>query len=415
MKRILTAVLILSAGLFSPAAADEWSTTARLNIPRAGAAAVTYNGKIYVFGGKSVNNNVLNSVEVYDPLNETWSITEVASFKYARYNATAIVWKDKIYLIGGRSNNKVMEKMEVYDPAQNMWSKAHEMHNEREGHSANILNDHIYVFGGRKSSDYVDDIEWYDAENSEWEEADTDMEDHSRAAHFNAVYENTYYMFGGYFYGGPTNTIYKLSPDSSNAAWTDIGRLDTPRAYGATAAIDSFIFLIGGETNSGKSTLVEIFNTGNGQLSRGKDMSTARSGMAVALLENKIFIIGGYTGSSNDIVDDVDIYTPDITAIVEYPRPGPQTFRLARAYPNPFNGRIRMDFEIPLSGTVQIDILNSMGQKIRRLENSFFRPGSYSLFWDARDNRGRFVASGAYFVLIRTREQHQILKITYVK
>ncbi len=415
MKKILKSVLLMGLGLFSLAVADEWSTAAALNVPRAGAAAVSYNGKIYVFGGKSTNNNVLNSVEVYDPLNDTWSLTEAASFKYARYNASAIVWQDKIYLIGGRSNNKVMEKMEVYDPAQNMWVKAHEMHNEREGHSANILNGHIYVFGGRKSSEYVDDIEWYDAENTEWEEADIDMEDHTRAAQFNAVYENSYYMFGGYFYGGPTNTIYKLTPDSSDASWVELGRLDTSRAYGASAAIDSLIFLIGGETNNGKSALVEIFNARSGQLIRGMAMPAARSGMAAAVLEGKIFIIGGYSGSSNDIVEQVDIYLPDITAIVNEPRPRPQTFRLARAYPNPFNGRLRLDFEIPLSGTVQIDILNSMGQKIRRLENAFFRPGRYSLFWDARDNRGRFVASGAYFVLIRTGAQHQILKATYVK
>ncbi len=415
MKKLLKSVLLMGLGLFSLAMADEWSTAAALNVPRAGAAAVSYNGKIYVFGGKSTNNNVLNSVEVYDPLNDTWSITEVAAFKYARYNASAIVWQDKIYLIGGRSNNKVMEKTEVYDPAQNMWVKAHGMHNEREGHSANILNDHIYVLGGRKSSDYVDDIEWYDATNSEWDEADIDMEDHSRAAHFNAVYENTYYMFGGYFYGGPTNTIYQLTPDSSNARWLEVGRLDTARAYGASAAIDSIVFLIGGETNNGKSSMVETFNIRSGRLSRGTDMPGARSGMAAAVLENKIFIIGGYSGASNDIADKVDIYIPDITAITTENRPRPQTFRLARAYPNPFNGGLRLDFEIPLSSTVQIDILNSMGQKIRRLENRFLLPGEYSRYWDARDDRGRFVASGAYFVLIRTKAQHQILKITYVK
>ncbi len=415
MKSLITKIVFATLGILSLLSAEEWSSAAALNTPRAGAAAVSYDGKIYVFGGKSFNNKLLNSVEVYDPLNDVWNDTEVEPFKHARYNASAIVWENKIYLIGGRTNNKAVEMVEVYDPVQNKWQQAHEMHNEREGHSANILNDRIYVIGGRKSSEYVDDIEWYNKMKTEWEEADIDMDDHARAAHFSAVYRNAYYMLGGYYYGGPTNTIYKLNLDSLKGdTWENLGTMSSPRAYGATAAIDSMIFLIGGETTDGKTGMVELFNTQSGRLSTGLSMPSPRSGMAAAVLQSKVFVIGGYSGAANDILDKVEVYTPDITAIITR-RPLPQGFRLARAYPNPFNGRIRLDFKIALSGTVQIDILNSIGQKIRRLEERRFSPGNYSTFWDARDNNGTWVASGSYFILIRSGGQHQILKITYVK
>ena len=46
--------------------ADEWYSAPPLVVARGGATAVTYQNNIYVFGGKSFNNKVLNSVEKYN-------------------------------------------------------------------------------------------------------------------------------------------------------------------------------------------------------------------------------------------------------------------------------------------------------------------------------------------------------------
>ncbi|KAA3613163.1 MAG: T9SS C-terminal target domain-containing protein [Calditrichaeota bacterium] len=408
--KIIVITLLLIAGL----GAGQWKDRAVLNVPRAGAAAVTWGGKIYVFGGKSLNNNVLNSVEVYDPSSDTWDSTIVDPFVNARYNTSAIVWENKIYLVGGRTNDEVEDNVEIYDPVQNKWEEAQELHEGREGHSVNIINDLIYTIGGQEENyHYVDDIEYYNDLKGEWEDAEFEME-YQRAAHFAEVFNNDYYMFGGYYFG-LTNTIYKTVPDSKEYAWVLIDTLVEPRAYGATARIGSSIYILGGETRHGKTNRVEIYNAETDSLYAGVNLTEATSGMASAVLDSSIYIIGGFQGPDNEIIDHVKVYNSNVTSIRNEFLTTPTKTLLAKAYPNPFNGSIKIELKIPYSEQMQIGIFNTLGQQIRFLENKKVNPGKYSVFWDAKDNSGSPVSSGLYFVIVKTQTQHQVLKITYVK
>ena len=414
MDRMLKIIFILLTTTFTGLSAGEWKTSAFLNVPRAGASAVTWDGKIYVFGGKSTNNIVLNSVEVFDPSTGLWDSTIVEPFEKARYNASAIVLKNKIYLIGGRKNDDVTGNVEIYDLVQNTWEEAQDLHKEREGHSVHFFNDRVYTIGGQKDSyNLIAEIEWYDSNEEKWQDANFELP-YQRAAHFAEVYNNEYLMFGGYYYG-LTNTIYKATPGTEGYSWVELDTLAEPRAYGATVRIDSLIYIIGGETASGKTKRVEIFNVKNSTLSQGEDMTMAHSGMATAVLDGKIYVIGGFEGIENDVVDHVHLYTPTVTAIHDKLVLRPSQYLLAKVYPNPFNGRVKIDIKFPLSEMVQIDILNVLGQKIRLLENRRVISGKYSFFWDAKDDYERYVSSGIYFVSVRTQTQYQILKITYVK
>jgi N-acetylneuraminic acid mutarotase len=414
MERLLKKIIIFTMMSFAILSAGEWKNTGALNTPRAGAAAVAWHGKIFVFGGKSLNNNILNSVEVYDTLTQTWDSTAVEPFKQKRYNTSAIVWKNKIYLTGGRTNNDVLSSVEIYDPVQNKWEEAQNLHEAREGHSVNIFNGQLYVFGGQESNfDYVGDVEKYDEQKQEWKDADLELEN-QRSAHFAKVYNNQYFMFGGYYFG-LTNTIFKTIPDSEEYSWAPLGILAEPRAYGATAQIDSLIYILGGETPSGKTKRVEIYDAKNDSLYFGDDLAIALSGMASVVLNNKIYLIGGFEGSTNDIVNDVQVYTPTVTAITDENIKQPSQILLAKAYPNPFNGRIKIDVKMPLREQVQIDVLNVLGQNVRSLQNPAYQSGKYSFHWDAKDRAGRYVSSGLYLISVKTKTHMQILKITYVK
>jgi N-acetylneuraminic acid mutarotase len=414
MERLLKKIIIFTMMSFTILSAGEWKDTGSLNTPRAGAAAVVWHGKIFVFGGKSLNNNILKSVEVYDTLTQTWDSTIVEPFKQKRYNTSAIVWKNKIFLTGGRTNNDVLGSVEIYDPVQNKWEEAQDLHEEREGHSINIFNEQLYVFGGQESSfNYVDEIEKFDPQKDKWVDSKLEMEN-QRSAHFAVVYDTQYYMFGGY-YLGLTNTIFKTVPDSDSYAWAPLGTLSEPRAYGATAQIDSLIYILGGETPSGKTKRVEIYDAKNDSLYFGDDLATALSGIASVVLNNKIYLIGGFEGSTNDIINNVQVYTPTVTAIANANIKQPSQILLAKAYPNPFNGRVKIDVNIPLREQVQIDVLNVLGQNVRNLQNPGYQSGKYSFHWDAKDRAGRYVSSGLYLISVKTKTQLQILKITYVK
>ncbi|MCA9731867.1 MAG: T9SS type A sorting domain-containing protein [Deferribacteres bacterium] len=406
-------LLVLLAVLNSQIVAGTWDNAAFLNIPRAGASAISWQGKIYVFGGKSLNYSVLNTVEIYDRNTGIWDASYAAPFHQARYNASTVLWNDKVYLLGGRTINDVLKNVEVYDLVQNTWTDAHDLRIPREGHSACFFNDRIYAIGGQdKDAQLVESIEWYDNTKDNWEDAVFELP-YARSAHFSAVYANDYFMFGGYYWG-LTKYIYKAQLGYNGYEWQQIGELSEPRAYGATAQIDSLIFIIGGETHDDKTNLVEIFNVKTGELTRGDDMNMSHSGMATAVLDNQIYSIGGYEKGSNVPINHVHRYTFLTDSVNDGGIENVDVELSASAYPNPFSSRVRLLVDSATNKSVEVTIFNARGQAIRCISGS--RNGNRMVInWDGEDTNGNLVPAGIYFAVVRAGKLTKTVKLTYVK
>jgi len=69
------------------------------------------------------------------------------------------------------------------------------------------------------------------------------------------------------------------------------------------------------------------------------------------------------------------------------------SFVLSEAYPNPFNPTTTMTLTMPVSGDMQVDIYNLLGQVVTTLISGYKESGTYNLTWDASD-----VSSGMYFI-----------------
>jgi hypothetical protein len=79
-----------------------WTTLAestRLPTPRAGAATFSVEGKIIVAGGESDANGAHNNVELFDPVNNSWS--DLPKLNNGRHGIQAIFNEGKIYIAGG--------------------------------------------------------------------------------------------------------------------------------------------------------------------------------------------------------------------------------------------------------------------------------------------------------------------------
>jgi dienelactone hydrolase len=74
----------------------------------------------------------------------------------------------------------------------------------------------------------------------------------------------------------------------------------------------------------------------------------------------------------------------------------PPSYRLYENYPNPFNPRTRIKFELSKPGKVTLKVFNLLGKEIRTLVDQFQNSGSYSVIWDGKNGLGRQVASGIY-------------------
>ncbi len=72
-------------------------------------------------------------------------------------------------------------------------------------------------------------------------------------------------------------------------------------------------------------------------------------------------------------------------------------FRLSQAYPNPFNPTTNIEFSVPKSCDVRLEIYDTSGRIVRRLiDGERYEPGVYRVVWDGTDDHGNRVASGVY-------------------
>ena len=66
--------------------------------------------------------------------------------------------------------------------------------------------------------------------------------------------------------------------------------------------------------------------------------------------------------------------------------------------PNPATGCVRFRFMPPRSSDLRMAICDIAGRHIRHLPHRSIGSETHTVCWDGRDDGGRFVPSGVYFV-----------------
>ncbi len=84
-------------------------------------------------------------------------------------------------------------------------------------------------------------------------------------------------------------------------------------------------------------------------------------------------------------------------------------------YPNPFNPRTTISYELPANTDVSVIIYDAIGQEIRQLVSRHYTAGRYSVQWDAKDHMGRSVGSGVYIAKIVAGSNTSIQKMLLLK
>ena len=84
-------------------------------------------------------------------------------------------------------------------------------------------------------------------------------------------------------------------------------------------------------------------------------------------------------------------------------------------YPNPFNPRTTISYDLPSDADVSIVIYDAIGQEIRHLVSQHYTAGRYSVQWDAKDFMGRSVGSGVYIAKIKAGPNTAIQKMLLLK
>ncbi|MFO7652806.1 MAG: FlgD immunoglobulin-like domain containing protein [Candidatus Krumholzibacteriia bacterium] len=85
------------------------------------------------------------------------------------------------------------------------------------------------------------------------------------------------------------------------------------------------------------------------------------------------------------------------------------------AWPNPFNPSTQVVFRLERSAHVTVSVHDLAGRLVAELAGQVFTAGKHSLSWHGRDQEGREVPSGTYFLVLNSEEQRLTQKLTLLK
>ncbi|MBI4364186.1 MAG: hypothetical protein HY568_02045 [Candidatus Latescibacteria bacterium] len=104
------------------------------------------------------------------------------------------------------------------------------------------------------------------------------------------------------------------------------------------------------------------------------------------------------------------------------PTPGPEpvpplVLRVGPARPNPFSGTLGVPVEVPGApgSRITVQVLSAQGALVSSLYEGEAPGGSFLIRWNGTDSRGRGVASGVYWLLVRAGGERRALRLVHVR
>lgn len=235
-------------------ATDKWTKKNNMPVAAHHVAVTESDGKIYVFGGftKPASGPTawvpIDNAWEYNPANDTWKA--LAPLPTKRGSPTAAVVNGKIYVIGGATTNedgksssihparphRVVGINEVYDPASNSWATRSPMPTARNHVAVGVVNSKIYVIGGRLGSGFIgraantDTVEGYDPATDQWT-ATLDRMPTARSALTYGTYKGKIYVAGGELQTAYMAAAFRAveAYDPATNRWSALPPLEFPR------------------------------------------------------------------------------------------------------------------------------------------------------------------------------------------
>ncbi|MBN2009803.1 T9SS type A sorting domain-containing protein [candidate division KSB1 bacterium] len=120
----------------------------------------------------------------------------------------------------------------------------------------------------------------------------------------------------------------------------------------------------------------------------------------------------------DDVYDDcklIKVHPGGGSAASNNQHTGQSTLRLHGNYPNPFNPKTEIHFEITQPLEVTVQIYNVSCQFIRTIQQGYTEPGAHVIPWNGQDQHGLFAASGIYFGVVQAGEYQQVQRMALIK
>jgi hypothetical protein len=269
--------------------------------PRHETGGVVVNGKLYVIGGRGNR-----PVEVYDPQSNRWQKISNAPIEMHHFQPVAV--GSKIYIVGAFTccypREDIIEDIYIFDTNTHRWSKGPKLPSNRKRGSAGavVYNNKIYLIGGNTRGHSGGAVSWFDEfdpRTGKWKTLRNapDARDHVTVA----VVDSKLVVAGGRKTNTPipfANTVGRTNVyDFRTGRWSNEANIPTQRAGTMTVAVGDEVVVIGGESTAGTGAHrnVEAFNVNTGRWRSLDDLRTARHGGAAGVLNGVIHVVAGNT------------------------------------------------------------------------------------------------------------------------
>jgi len=93
----------------------------------------------------------------------------------------------------------------------------------------------------------------------------------------------------------------------------------------------------------------------------------------------------------------------------------PERLALGRNFPNPFNPKTTLRFDLPHAAAVELAVFDVGGRRVATLHAGLMEPGRHEVEWLGRADDGRALASGLYFARLRAEGTVLTRKMVLIK
>jgi MBG domain/Bacterial Ig-like domain (group 3)/MBG domain (YGX type)/CARDB/Kelch motif len=302
------------------------AAASKMNIARKGHAAVwLYDGYVLVTGGTTAGGGVTNTAEIYDPLNDRWTLLPNTMVDPRSGHTATNLYDGRILMAGGSNGSSAVASVETFSIVSEQFSFAGTMSAPRKSHAAVALADgRVAIIGGT-------DVDGVDQASSYTFDADSNQLIAGPSLNVpRSAMSATRLLNGSVLVAGGRNGDQELASaellDFTAGTASIIGPMNAPRAeHSALLLTDNNEVLIVGGKTSGKATdTVEIFRPWTNQFRSAASMETARTAISAINLTypGRAIVLGGTEVATTELYafstvkTDYADYYPGDTAII---------------------------------------------------------------------------------------------------
>ena len=118
-----------------------------------GHVLVNVEGVVYSIGGRNEKDEVLNTIEIFDPVNEQWKMLDV-KLNIARTNHQVAAHKHFIYIFGGWDGKMYTDTIERFNvKTEQIELLDVKLHVGRCGFAVGKVDSDVYILGGESWDD----------------------------------------------------------------------------------------------------------------------------------------------------------------------------------------------------------------------------------------------------------------------